>query len=272
MRSVLARKVSLLACAIVLARADLALGQQALLRGESVVVFPAAASVVGAFGAIFRTRVTIMNPNPTTLAVGARLATPDQAAFADRRTIGLLPFQTVAYDDFLAEVFGYTGGAAIQLDGVGLFASAEVYVDVPAGRYSTSLPAFTLASPKLYSTRASSSLFGVVTGLRNDGQAFRSNVGCANLTPYAATVSIRDPAKRGDSTDQAFSMPPTSWTQAPLALLGDRIALTFQVFLTIRDTDPDFNPNNLGVYCYGVTVNNRSNDGTLIPAFVAPVK
>ena len=107
--------------------------QKALVGPEYV--FPSSANVQGV-GAYFKTRMVLTNPTGSEITVLATLSTP--AGFSASVPIALASFQTRVYENFLADVFGYTGGGGVNLVEQGaatggvrkpFLAVAEVYVD-----------------------------------------------------------------------------------------------------------------------------------------------
>jgi hypothetical protein len=60
------------------------------------------------------------------------------------------------------------------------------------------------------------------------------------------------------SSTATVSLAPYGWAQQAVPIQGDDVFAYFKV--TSGGT------GGLGVYCYGVNVNNTSNDGTSIPA------
>lgn len=113
-------------------------------------VIPTSANLAGRHGAFFKTRVVIHNLSDESYDIQAILC--GSRGIVDRRTINMTPRYYRWYDNFLEQVFGYTGAGAIilvagdlaSLDNLDVENSTEkfsvtveVYSDSPNGRYST---------------------------------------------------------------------------------------------------------------------------------------
>ena len=96
--------------------------------------------MAGLNGAFYKTHVTLLNPNSKDITISAGLMTPSGAAAWKPIVLAANTYKT--YENFLQEVFAYTGGAGIALFGdtsQPFVAVAEVYTESAAGRYSTPL-------------------------------------------------------------------------------------------------------------------------------------
>ena len=127
-----------------------------------------------------------------------------------------------------------------------LLVEAEVYVDGPAGTFSTPIPALTLRG------MISSFFADISTGLRS-GNGTRANIGCSNAasgtTQTTAGIYGTDGVKVGEVV---LAVPAEGWVQLPVpfAVSGGTVAW--------RVTEGE-------VYCWAVVVDNTSNDGTILP-------
>lgn len=110
----------------------------------SHLLLPTSANVNGQFGAVFKTKVSIHNATGSTYDIRAGLSTG--AGEIDARSIRIFPHQTLTYDNFLQQVFGFTGGGAIDLDSQNtsfvFVVSSQVYVDTAAddGTFQLAIP------------------------------------------------------------------------------------------------------------------------------------
>jgi hypothetical protein len=224
-------------------------------------VFPSSANVLGRNDAFYKTNMKLLNLNSQEITISAGLMTPSGAVGA--KTIALAANSYKTYENFLQEVFGYTGGAGIALfDSASqpFVAVAEVYTESSAGRFSTPLVGLNSSDAVVV---AASGATSVAAGLRVTPST-RANFGCSNLDPVPATVrvgfsAITNGVKATTSTD--LTLGPSQWAQFAVPIPGDEI---FAFFSVTSGGGP------LGVYCYGVNVDNVSNDGTLIPAVRVP--
>jgi hypothetical protein len=225
-------------------------------------VFPTSANVQGDFGAFFKTRMVVTNPDTFPLSVQTTLNVPGGGPTPPTVDIALQGRETKVYENFLEDVFGYTGAAGISFfcSTGKIIVTAEVYVESRAGRYSTPLPGLT-ALDRVFSANPGGDVYSVVIGLRVDS-ANRANFGCTNTDPNAATIKA-DVYAPGDpfgrpSASIDLALPGHGWAQQPVPAQGSPIRIV------IREVSGGGASG--WQYCYGVNVNNASNDGTLIPA------
>lgn len=221
-------------------------------------VFSSSANVQGAFGAYFRTRVAIYNPNPFPVSVLARLFTP--AGGSDVRSLDLSAFGLYTSENFLGDEFGYSGGAGFRLVESTVthpfVVTAEVYADGPHGRFTTPLTGLVAADRV---PREEETGYGRSQALRADA-SYRANFGCANLDDVETVVRGQFWGRSGTVEvveNVTLTLPPQGWKQLPVPIQADWLRVNFRV---ASGGGP------LGTYCYGVTVNNVSNDGTVTTA------
>lgn len=225
-------------------------------------VFPSSANVQG-IGAFFKTRMVLFNPTPSPMTIDMLLSTPNGPV--GPQSVNLASLETRIYEDFLSEVFGYTGGAGIRLSESSnsrpFVASAEVYADGANGRFSTAIFGM-LVDDRV--ENVSESGLSLSVGLRVNA-ADRANFGCANADNSPVSVQADFFTSTGGPTTPARSvqmdLPANGWQQQPVPVTDDQINIRFRSF---------GGGGLLGVYCYGVNVNNTSADGTSVPAFFVP--
>ncbi len=267
-------KVLTLSAFVVAASASLAAEHRLLESQKALVgpeyVFPSSANVQGV-GAYFKTRMVLTNPTGSEITVLATLSTP--SGFSASLPIALASFQTRIYENFLAEAFGYIGGGGVNLVEQGaatggvrkpFLAVAEVYVDAPTGRYST--PVTGLSPDDRVVRTAVETGFSMVTGLRANATN-RANFGCSNadivpVTVRAEIYTSSSPNVGSPAAVEEFSLAAGGWGQKAVPVQDEVIRILYSV---------SSGGGDLGAYCYGVNVNNASNDGTSIPASYAPV-
>ena len=233
-------------------------------------VFPSSANVQGA-GAYFKTRMVLTNPTMLPMTVLAMLSTP--GGFSAGREISLAPAQTRIFENFLADVFGYVGGGGMNLiengaatGGTALpfVAVAEVYTETTNGRYSTPITGLFTDDRVVDPSRETG--FSLVTGIRANATN-RANYGCSNadfvpVTVRAEFYTSNTPNVGSPAVVEEFALPAGGWGQRAVPVQDEQIRILYWV---------KSGGGNLGVYCYGVNVNNASNDGTSIPAVYVPL-
>ena len=151
------------------------------------------------------------------------------------------------WNNFLEEIFDYQGAGAVEFSGNAPFTvSAEVYTTSYDGTYTTVVhngPA--PLTP--YLSRAAS--VGVVAV---DGST-RTNAGVFNNSNRSQTVTadVYYPDSDSEGPDQTitFSLPPKGWMQKAVSARGARGYIFWRI------------PRE--AYLWVVSVDNRSNDGTL---------
>jgi hypothetical protein len=221
-------------------------------------VFSTSANAQGRLGEFFKTRMVITNPDRVPLSVHATLFPAGGGPTPPTAVIALQPYETKVFENFLADVFGYTGGAGIGLssfDGNGkMIVTAEVYVEGASGRYSTPLTGLTGAD-----RISASGLDSFVVGLRADSSN-RANFGCSNAGSAEGTVraDFYGPANPDVPYSVDLVLPAYGWTQQAVPVQGSPIRIVFRAVTSLWQ--------GAGPLCYGVNVNNDSGDGIWIPA------
>jgi hypothetical protein len=224
-------------------------------------VLPAAANASGLFGAYFRTRLTLLNPNGGALALLFYLLSPSGP-------VGPVPYQvpansSVTLDNALQDLFSYTGGGGLVITtdpsspnrGDQFVVSAQIYVEGPNGSYTTPIPAMTAGDQvhTPFDPPGESVSAGVQVDARN-----RANIACANdasTSTSVVTAALHDSS--GVQLWQAtMSLGPGVWQQVPVPVNVERGSISWVATGSIT-------------YCYAVNVDNTSNDGTLLLATTA---
>ncbi|HSB63652.1 MAG TPA: hypothetical protein VLJ18_05770 [Thermoanaerobaculia bacterium] len=228
-------------------------------------VFPSVANTQGLFGAFFKTKVTLYNPNSFDIVVEVQLTTA--AGAPPTQTIALAAGGFRRWDNFLQDVFGFTGGGGLVFtEGSSkvFIAVVEVYVDGPNGRYTTPVTGLLPDDAILPSSLAPGAIF-VAPGIQNNA-GNRANFGCLSLAPIASSVRVDFHAFTNGARTTASStlnLQAVAWQQVPVPIAGDDIIAVFG----LTTDDP-----SLIAYCYAVNVNNASNDGNSIVARRSPPK
>ena len=254
--------VSLSAFLFAATPADAGEGRPAQALSGNAYVFPSSANAPGQFGAFFRTKLTLYNPGADAITIRATLSTPTGPS----QTV-VIPLSANSYnrwDNFLDDMFGYSGGAGINLAEStatkSFVAVAEVFTESDAGRYATPVTGLHADDAIVPLGNPVASPVSVVAGLRVDA-ANRANFGCSSASADPVRVRADFYAFRSfvrtATTSVTMDLVPRGWAQAAVPVEGEDVIATFWLVSGA--------PGG-GVYCYGVNVNNSSNDGTAIPA------
>jgi hypothetical protein len=211
----------------------------------SHLLLPTAASGPGRFGSFYKTKISIFNA--TNSSYGIRAGLSQSSGEVASATISIGPGETVTFLDFLFDVFGASGGGAIDLDsGDSRFlfiVNAQVYTDSAFGRYTTPVQ-FGDESSNIVPSRP-----GFVVGVSvND--LFRTNIGCASNSSFPQVITFRAFDRDNFAVGDPFSFNLAGFGWAQYAL---NVSLT-NGGVRIDATDK--------AVCFGVEVNNQSNDGT----------
>jgi hypothetical protein len=224
------------------------------IRTSAHFILPTAANNPGRFGSFFRTRVSIVNVTNRTYTINATLYRSGGGSLV--RQITMASRQARNYDNFLEDVFTYSGAGGVDLDAVlappggsnlNQFAVfAEVYNDSATGVYKTVV---NIADP---SDGLSSTDLSITPGIFVDGSA-RTNVGCVNTATTQAIVNVDVYSSSGGLLRTHFlTVPASGWAQNEILQDVSGGYLIWRLQLGVS-------PN-----CFAVVVDNQSNDGSLI--------
>ena len=207
-------------------------------------VIPTMANSPGRHGAYYRTKVILSNFD-SDLDLTIRLYGPGGALAWRHRSIEANYYRT--WNNFLEEVFDYRGTGAVEFSGNAPFTvSAEVYTTSSNGTYTTVVHNGPAPLTPYLSLAASVGVVAV------DG-ATRTNAGVFNNSNRSQTVTARVYYPDSDSEDPdetlTFSLPPKGWAQKSVSARGERGYIFWRI------------PRE--AYLWVVSVDNRSNDGTL---------
>lgn len=211
----------------------------------SHLLLPTSANVSGQFGSYYKTKVSIFNAVNATYLIRAGLS--DSSGEITHAFITIHPGETFTSNNFLADVFGYTGGGAIDLDSgntsLKFVVNSQVYVDTVNGRYTTAvqfaddLGAITPSRP------------GYVVGISVNSSR-RTNVGCASNSGNPQSISFQafDSSNFAVGNPIVFTLAPFGWSQ--YSYTGS--LTNGGIYVTASQS----------AVCYAVEVDNASNDGT----------
>ena len=217
-------------------------------RPTSHAVIPTAAHVKS-----FRTRVVIANLTSHEYSITATLYGPN--GLVSRKIISMPATHYKGWDNFFRSVFNYTGNGSVVLQSESdseagdaaesrykFYLTAEVYSDSGDGRFST--PVVNGIAP-LVDEGDRAYNFGISV---NEDQ--RTNIGAFNPSDEPVSVQAEVSDESGLVETIRFEMEPYSWQQKPIRATVD--------FGWIQ-----WNTSG-GTYLWAVSVDNRTNDGTLV--------
>lgn len=220
---------------------------------SSIITVPAMANTPGALGGVFKTKAVIFNPTDLSFPIEVTLYSSNGKV--KQTIINMAAGQIRNYENFLEEVFGYSGAGTVNFDSLslpggsldfGFLVNSEVYMDSANGRFSTVVTSGPPLDP------VSPGVLAYSTGISVDSTS-RTNLGCfnASFSTNLVDADVYDSSGKLLTTIR-LTVPGASWTQVPL---------TVQVsggYISWKPISP--------AYCYAVVVDNKSNDGTFIPA------
>lgn len=216
------------------------------------VLYPTSANVHGAFNAFFQTKMTILNVTNQTYDIRAGFSTA--AGEVSAKLIHIGPFQSLTSDNILNDVFGLTGGGALDLDSRydgrtdHLFlTNAVVYVDIGGGaRYSMAI------QPADVTGFVTPSRPVIFVGVSVNGTT-RTNIGCASNSPNTQHLTAQAFFADGSAAGGVVGIDLTGYGWGQAAVTGG----TFNNgTIVIQTNDP------AGAACYGTEINNPTNDAT----------
>ena len=215
---------------------------------------PVMANNPGQFGAYFKTRVNILNP--TSFAYPIYVNLYGTGGKVGTKTISILPHEAKNYENFLQEVFNYSGAGSVEFDSwfdapggspdYQFLVSAEVYTDSANGQYKTVV---TTGGPvdDIGPSREAYS-----PGISVNASA-RSNVGCFNDSTSSQTIQAHLYSASGNLIHTySMNFPGNGWSQIGISDTVSGGYIRWQPLASC--------------YCYAVVVDNTSNDGTFINA------
>jgi hypothetical protein len=211
----------------------------------SHLLLPTSANVNGQFGAVFKTKASIFNP--TTLTYNIRAGLSVSGGEITHAFITINAGQTITYNNILADVFGYVGGGAIDLDSGNssyLFVvNSQVYVDTVNGRYTTAVQ-FADDLGDIIPSRP-----GFVVGVSVNSSR-RTNVGCASNSASDQTITFQAYDSNGFFTGSTLTYTLAAFGWAQYSYVSS--LTNGGIYITASQN----------AVCYGVEVDNTSNDGT----------
>ena len=211
-------------------------------------VIPATANAPGRFGAYYKTRVVIFNPTSRDYSITARLYGTNGPV--SQREIAVDASEYLVWDNFLGEVFDYTGGGAVWLKAPAeddqFYMTAEVYTDSPNGRFSTTVVSGIV--PKFVSSSKPDFNVGVSVNRKR-----RTNIGVWNWEAVPSSVEAKVFNASGSLLETVrFQLKGEAWQQKTITVPVDNGLVRWEI-----------NGDSRTHYFYAVEVDNASNDGTL---------
>jgi hypothetical protein len=241
----------LIIAVVVMAFATAALAQPArrtprgLTFASDFQTVPVMANNSGRAGVRFQTFVAILNPTASGFAVQATLH--DNTGALHEATINLAAGQQETFENFLDDVFHYTGSGAVTFrspDSAGRFVvNAEIYTST-GERYGTAIPALEFAG-----TASASFVPGIEVG-----EETRTNIGCFNQSAAANNVKATYYDASGQQVlgTATLPLPANGWSQTNVTAI-------------VSDGYVRFEPEDTAV-CYAVVLDNETNDGRFLSA------
>lgn len=211
----------------------------------SHLLLPTSANVNGQFGSVYKTKVSIFNAVNATYNIRAGLSVSNGEISHTFIAIG--PGQTLTFNNFLSDVFGYYGGGAVDLDSgntnLKFVVNSQVYVDTANGRYTTAVQ-FADDLGAIIPSRP-----GYVVGV-SVNSARRTNIGCASNSNLDQTITFQAFDANNFAIGNPFSFTLSGYGWAQYSYTGS--LTNGGIYITATRN----------AVCFGVEVDNTSNDGT----------
>ncbi len=206
-------------------------------------VIPTMANAPGRGGAYYRTKVILVNSADSDLELVARLYGSN--GLVKRRTRSIEANHFWVWNNFLDDFFDYRGAGAVEFSGNAPFTvSAEVYTTSPQGTFTTVVH----NGPTPLTPWSS---WAANVGGTTVNSSTRTNAGVFNNSNRGQTVTASVYYNEAEDPDETitFLLPPKGWAQKSVSVRGVRGNIIWRV------------PRE--AYLWVVSVDNRSNDGTL---------
>ena len=230
-------------------------------------VVPTMANSPGRFGAYFKTKVVIYNPTEFEYTIYATLYGPKGEV--ETRTIEMSPNRYWTWHNFLEQAFDYRGAGAVKFDSwfdppggssdFDFSVYAEVYTESPNGRYSTVVTDGEGAEDINLGTSAivDDGRFVVNAGVTSNANQ-RINVGVFNDEYSAKTYLVVVGDGQGNIAQTiTLEVPGFGWAQKPVSARFENGVINWGCVQSYCDAYP-----------WVVTVDNKSNDGSLAQPIV----
>ena len=210
---------------------------------------PVMGNTPGANGTTFQTYVALLNPTASSFSVQASLFDSNGTRHDATITLGAGELKT--FQNFLGDVFGFTGGGAVTFSAPATVGGTHnnrfilsVEVRTSGTRFSTTIPALEFAG---------SSSRSFAAGVTVDANS-RTNVGCFNQSSNAnlVAVTVLDSSGRPAGGTANLVLAPNGWGQTGIAT-------------AVSGGYVQFDPSDSAV-CYAVVVDNSSGDGRFMNA------
>ncbi|MGZ8710719.1 MAG: proprotein convertase P-domain-containing protein, partial [Thermoanaerobaculia bacterium] len=212
-------------------------------------IIPVVGHNPGANATFFRSDVRLLNRGPRETEV---LLTFTPSTSDGRITFGAVKVivrsgGSIAFDDVVRTLFATAGTGQLAIAG-DVIASARTWTPSKDGTFG-------LFAPAIDVNKATSPVW--VVHLRND-EAFRSNIGFAEVSGNSARVVIELRSSTGEERVLSHEVLPFSHLQIPVELHGEQVHAQVNVEGDGR------------VLAYGSTIDNRSGDPIFIPGAAGP--
>jgi hypothetical protein len=268
-----------------------AVGTASTFRAADIVYLPAVARLPGAFGAFFKTDVTIANTSTARVVVqvayvegsgdnstapNTRITLPTFAPGERRQMIDVAQsaLGRESANGYLIFFSCREGGNCTSCDTnagdcLNITVQGRIYNDTPDGTFGQSFPGIPwYSSAALTSTTQGTDRLSI-NGVRNNAE-YRTNIGVVNASQFSSTVLrlrlFNSTGTQVGEMDQALG--PLGRTQFPVTKIaagftGDGYVTVEQVSATPAPGQEDAVP---GFFAYGSLLDNRTNDPTTLEA------
>lgn len=225
------------------------LKQQALSFASANQFIPTMANNPGQGGAFFKTKLSILNVTDFNYSVVITFFS--KTGKSPQQSFQLKAREMRTWDNFL-EAFGYQGAGAVEFDSwfdppggsddFEFILSSETYTDSPNGRYKT----------VVWSGENIGTTFPAYSPGVSVGPEQRTNLGCYNSSSAQTVIAELHSASGRTLKSYPIFLVDQGWNQIPLP---DPVVDGYVHWIPQSSCS-----------CWAVVVDNRSNDGSFIPA------
>lgn len=223
------------------------------------IVIPSVASLPGAFGTLWRSRIDIVNGAAEGRMVSLEYYRSDGSSITGM-AMPVPAGATMRFDDVVGGLFGEQGKGWLRItaDGPGIHAGSRTYNDDPGGTFGQLVPCLTPG-------RAATGDDRVLLPALSSRQGFRTNVGLTSLAAEDVSCTVAAAADDGAALGELVVVLPAQAFVQIERLLTDELGHTGDAWAEVSCGD-----DRAVYFAHASVVDGQTGDPTFIPGTVLP--